>query len=240
MSINKTVISDTADVTFKRKRDGHIVFTTEAQMASISQAVTEERLKGGIGNRDIALIRSAKEVSLAVRNALFDLEWLAMTQGVAVERDGKALVNKIETVTVGDAGAFTLSEVPAEGEVVFTNLDGVNKKVAADGTIPVDFAEQGERLKAIYKVEATGKLVEIAADKFSESYEVEYRTITYNPDTNAVVSDLYVQFDNVVPSGAVELSLENGTPLTPELNFNAMTEDNKIGRFFEVPRSTTP
>jgi len=237
---NKVVISDTADVTFRRKTDGHVVFTTEAQMASISQAITEERLKGGIGNKDIALIRSAKEVSLAVRNALFDLEWLAMTQGVAVQRDGTALVNKIETVTVGEAGEIAVTETPV-GDITLVNVEGVNAKITEGGTAPTDFAAPGDKVQAIYKVEATGKLVEISAEKFAESYEVEYRTITYDPKTNSVVSDFYIQFDNVVPSGAVDLSLENGTPLTPELNFNAMVgEGDAIGRFFEKPRNATP
>ena len=44
-------IMDVADVTFTRKSDNHVVFTSEAQTSTLSQTVDEETIKGGIGSR---------------------------------------------------------------------------------------------------------------------------------------------------------------------------------------------
>ena len=67
-------IMDVADVTFTRKSDNHVVFTSEAQTSTLSQTVDEETIKGGIGSRSIYTIKSNKELELTVRNATFDLE----------------------------------------------------------------------------------------------------------------------------------------------------------------------
>ena len=97
-------IMDVADVTFKRKSDGHIVFTSEAQTSTLSQSVDEETIMGGIGSRSIYTIKSNKQLELTVRNATFDLEWLAMTQGVAVKDADTLVVQKKFAGTVADGG----------------------------------------------------------------------------------------------------------------------------------------
>lgn len=58
----KMVIQDTADVYFKRKSDGHTVFTTEAQLASLSGAISEEKLYAGIGNKPIYILKTQKNL----------------------------------------------------------------------------------------------------------------------------------------------------------------------------------
>lgn len=242
---NKVVVNDTADVIWKRKSDGHVVFTTEAQLASISQAVDEEKLYGGIGNQTVALLRSNKEIDLAVRNALWDLEYLSMTQGVAIQEDGQAVVKGKEIVAVeGDeigGLTITLTETPVDDTATIFDLDGSQQEVAvATGSIeiPEGFeAKAGDEVTVIYDKDVTGETVVFDAKKFSEKYSVEYQTLAYNPETMQPAYDIYIQFDEVVPSGAFEMSLENGTPYTPELNFSVMTPTGKseMGRIIRVP-----
>ncbi|MGD7047086.1 hypothetical protein FZC83_02385 [Rossellomorea marisflavi] len=242
----RTLINDTANVTFKRKSDGHVIFTAEAQLASISQQVSEEKLKGGIGNRTIALLRSDKEVTLQVRNALFDFEWLSMTQGVAVEKGKEATVWKREdSLPVVDNGGtleVTIKGKPLNDEIKLVNPKGesidadVLEKVAE---VPTSFAKKGEKISVSYQEKIVGNVLTMDAQKFSEAYEVEYATIEYDPDTYQVVADLYIQFDHVIPSGSFDMSLENGSALAPELSFEAMTSgtSTEIGRFIEQERS---
>lgn len=241
---NKVVINDTADVIWKRISDGHTVFTTEAQLASISQAVDEEKLYGGIGNRPVALLRSNKEIDLAVRNALWDLEYLSMTQGVAVEPDGKAQVKKIEALTVQDNGGeliVEISDTAIDGEVVVYDIDGSQSSVLATGkevVVSEGFkAKEGDDVTVIYKREVTGESVAFDSKKFSEKYSVEYQTIAYDPETMLPVYDIYIQFYEVIPSGEFEMSLENGTALTPELNFTVVAPagETVMGRIVRVP-----
>lgn len=234
-------VIDVADVAFKRKSDGHIVFTSEAQMSSLSQTVDEEAIQGGIGSKTLYTVKSNKQMELSVRNATFNLEWLAMTQGVKVEDGGVATVMKDYTVDVAEGAV----EVDApDGTVTIVNEDKESQTAeAASGsvTIPSDFAADGDSITVIAEEEVIGKSVEIRSDKFSEKYEVQYKTIVYDNNTDTHVHDLYINFYEVSPSSAFDLSLENGTAFTPELTFTAMAnKQNEIGKMIQVAVGETP
>lgn len=232
-------IMDVADVTFTRKSDNHVVFTSEAQTSTLSQTVDEETIKGGIGSRSIYTIKSNKELELSVRNATFDLEWLAMTQGVAVKDADTLVVQKKFSGTVA-SGGLTIEGVPA-GSVYILNEDRESKEttVAEGGvvTIPPTFAEDGEDVQVIVEEEVIGKSVKMRSDRFAEKYKVQYQTIVYDAKTEAVVADLYIVFNEVSPSSAFDMSLENGTAYTPELTFRATSnEGGEIGTWMLVDR----
>lgn len=234
-------IMDVADVTFRRKSDRHTVFTSEAQMSSLSQTVDEEAIQGGIGSKTLYTIKSNKQMELTVRNATFDLEWMAMTQGVSVE-NGSVTVMKEYKGTVED-GAVAI-EATVSGNV--SVLNGSRKSVqleATAGSVTIDpeFAEEGEDVTVIVDEEVTGQTVKIRADKFSEKYEVQYRTVVYERETSTHVADLYILFNEVSPSSAVDLSLENGAAFTPELTFTASADNNgEIGEMIQTPIGETP
>lgn len=234
-------VIDVADVTFKRKSDGHIVFTSEAQMSSLSQTVDEEAIQGGIGSKTLYTVKSNKQMELSVRNATFNLEWLAMTQGVKVEDGGVATVMKDYTVDVAEGAAAV--DAP-DGTVTIVNEDKESQTAeAADGSviIPAEFAADGDSITVIAEEEVVGKSVEIRSDKFSEKYEVQYKTIVYDNTTDTHVHDLYINFYEVSPSSAFDLSLENGTAFTPELTFTAMAnKQSEIGKMIQVPVGETP
>lgn len=234
-------VIDVADVTFKRKSDGHIVFTSEAQMSSLSQTVDEEAIQGGIGSKTLYNVKSNKQMELSVRNATFNLEWLAMTQGVRVEEDGVATVLKDYSGVVKDGAVKT--DAP-DGEVTIVNEDKESVKAeASEGsvTVPAEFAKDNEDVTVITEEEIIGKTVEIRSDKFAEKYEVQYKTIVYDNETDEHVHDLYIYFYEVSPSSAFDLSLENGTAFTPELTFTAMANKNsEIGKMIQVKVDKTP
>jgi hypothetical protein len=240
----KLLVADTADLTFKRKSDGKVIFTSEAQLAGISQQIDEKDIFAGIGNKKIAKIRSQKNITLKTKMALFDLEYLSVTQGVAVASDGTANVfKKEENLTVVDNTgtlSVTITGTPVD-KVTLINAVGDSKDytpTAKKVTISDSFVVAGDKVTAVYRETVTGNIVTFDSAKFSENYEVEYKTIAYNPVTNEIVSDIYFQFDNCLPSGSFDLSLESGNAYAPELNFDALTAPNssEIGRVVEVPR----
>lgn len=243
----KTLISDTCEVVFKRKSDGKLVITAEAQLASISQQIQEEKLKGGIGNKTIALLRSEKEITLKVKNALFDMDFLSMTQGVAVNSAGTATVFEREDnlKIADDAGSnkVTITGTPASGtsSVTVIHADGSTEEAMVSAkTVTVTQGSAGDLVSVIYPTTVTGNMIVLDAQKFSEQFSVEYHTIEYDPNTNLVVADLYIQFDSVLPSGAFELSFESGTAITPELDFTVLTPATatELGRIIEVNRAS--
>lgn len=229
-------IMDVCDVTFTRKSDGHVVFTSEAQTSTISQTVDEEVIQGGIGSRPIYTIRSGKTVELTVRNATFDLEWLAMTQGVKINDNEEFIVKKKTEGTLAEGGTIDAPENVAEGGTIHVlNKDRKSIEVEpADGiiTVDADFAGEGDKIQIVYDALVTGETVEMRADSFAEKYEVQYNTVVYDAETEAHVKDLYVEFYEVSPSSAFDMSLENGTAFTPELTFTAAAnEKSEIGKF---------
>jgi len=235
----KTIISDTADVVFKRRRDGKVIFSGEAQLASITQSISEEKLKGGIGNRTIAVLKSDKEVELQVRNAVFDSDWLEMSNGVSFE-DGTVTVYHQEADLVATVvGELTITGTPKGTAVsVIASNGDTYEGTFATGKVTAVGIEQGKVYSVLFQKDVTGQVMTLQADKFSESYSVEYHTIEYDIESNAIKNDLYFIFNAVAPSGNWSLSFENGQAITPELDFTVLTlaGSKEIGKIVEVPR----
>lgn len=249
--MTKLLIIDTADAVMKRKSDDKVFVTSEAQLASISQSLgIDDKIYGGIGNKPLAIMKGQKEVSSTLRNSFYDKSFLSMTQGVSVE-SGKATVYKTEkglkVAENGGALSVTITGNPIGGTVLVTDKMGetVPAAVATKSvTIPEGLATAGELITVRYQEEVTGDIVRLDGDKFAEAYYLEYHTIAYDPATNKVVKDIYIQLDHVVPGGDFELSFENGNAIAPEITFEAMVEPGteSIGRVIEVDRDsvTTP
>lgn len=241
----KLMVIDTADVTVKRKSDGHLFASAETQMASLSQSLgIDEKIFGGIGNKALAVMKGQKEVTTTLRNAFYDSEFLAMTQGVEIA-SGNVTVYKRENElkVVDNSGSLevTIAGTPVDATVTLINARGEMETAALTtniAAVATGFAQEGEFVSATYREEVTGEIVEIDAEKFAEAYKMEYHTIAYDPATNKVVKDIYIQLDHVVPSGAFDISFENGSAMAPELTFEALAAPNstKIGRIIEVDR----
>lgn len=243
--MTKLLISDTCDVVARRKSDGHLFISAETQLASISQSLgINETIYGSIGNKPLTKMRGQKEVTSTVRNAFFDLEILSMTQGVAIEANGTASIYKREDdlTVVDNTGTLKVTITDTTVTTVFVrNKDGETvSATAATGsvTVPTGHAAIGDKVSVTYKKSVTGNVVTFDGEKFSEAYELEFKTIAYNPDTNQVVKDIYIQLDHAVPSGDFEMSFENGSAIAPEIAFDCLTAPNstEIGRIIEVDR----
>ena len=243
----KLLISDTADVVVKRKSDGHLFISAETQMTSLSQSLgINEKIFGGIGNKPLAIMKGQKEITNTFRNAFYDKNLLAITQGVAVEagtgevykrEDGLAVVKNESVLEV------TITGAPIGNTVYARNAAGETEEAAVATNkvaIPEGFAVEGELVSVTYKEEVTGDIIALDSEKFGEAFEIEYHTIAYDPATNQVVKDIYIQLDHAVPSGEMELSLENGTAIAPEVTFDCLTPPNakEMGRILEVTRTT--
>ena len=242
----KLLIIDTADAVMKRKSDGHLFITAETQLSSISATLgINEKIFGSIGNKPLAVMKGQKEVTSSLRNAFYDSEFLALTQGVEVEKGESATIYKTEKgLQVADnAGTLEvpITGTPVGGTVYVRNVAGETEAATATTgkvTVPTGHAAAGDLVMVTYQEAVTGDIVQLDAEKFAEAYEVEYHTIAYDPDTNKVVKDIYIQLDHVIPVDEFELALENGTPIAPEVNFECLTAPNstRIGRIVEVDR----
>ena len=136
--MGKIVIHDTADVTITDLSTGKVVLNAEAQLAQITGAISEEDLKGGIGNRKLYKIRTDKEVNLTMRSAVADVEYWAMTQGVEATK-GSA------TVTANEAGVLKQKDTTSPFELVLgkhteLKVDDKVRVTLPDGSQEKDFS----------------------------------------------------------------------------------------------------
>ncbi|CAF1845718.1 hypothetical protein [Bacillus subtilis] len=234
----QTVIHEVGKITAKRLSDNKVIASGVTQMTQFSQQVQQDFLKGGWGNRDLYVINSSKEVSGNVRNAFFDLDFMAMQQGVKIENETIS-VWEDESLTVSDTGTVILSYLPLS-KVSLTNEDGDQIEVDAASktvTVPDTFATKGEALAVHYQIEVEAETVEINGEKFSENYYFEIHTIEYDPKTSKIYSDLYIQLPKVNFSGEADMSFEAGNAYTPEIGYRALADNNgKIGNFARVKR----
>lgn len=237
----KGYIIDTCDVTFRNRNTGKVIFTASAQLASVEQNVETEEVKGGIGSQTQFTVRSDKELTLQVRDALFDSEWVEMQQGAKFENDEVLLTSKEDSLVV-ENGLISIKGTP-EGDVIVYNEEGeetiIEDQLSGEITIAPEFAKDGDTLMAIYQNVLEGRVLAIDGDKFPESYEVEYHTIEYNKSTDQIMKDIYFKFFNVSPTGEFELGFENGEPIAPEMSFTCKTAPNssKIGVMVEIDRN---
>lgn len=235
----KFVVHDTADVTITHKASGKVILNAEMQLASISGTISEEDLRGGIGNRKLYKIRTDKDINLNIRSAFGDMEIWAMTQGVEVDAAGTSFVTKNERVQLVEAVGATgdleakIKDITATG-VKISGADGTQATYsAAAGLVTITAAEAtaagfvaGQEVIVYFQAEIIGRKIQIYADKFSEKYSVQYRTIAYDPDTHEQYSDIFFTFPDCIPAGDFEISLENGSVYTPEISFSVMSALN--------------
>lgn len=239
----KLVIQDTAEILVTNLATGKVVMMAEAQVAGIEQAVAEEVIRGGIGNKTVFMMRSDKELTLNMTSATFDMDYLAMTQGVEIEEEGTATVTRAHTLKVEEDGTVTIPNAPVGLTTAIVRAQGGEQDEAAVATgvatIPVGLASAGDKVEVFYKAEVSGRTVELNASKFSEKYRVEYRTIAYSVEDAKVHSDIFFIFDEAIPSGNFSLSLESGAAYAPELTFTVMAPigSDKLGEMIEVERA---
>ncbi len=230
-------IQDTADVTLKRKSDGFTIATGTTQSASISQTVEEEAIKGGIGNGTLYTIKSGKEIEISVTDATFSTNWLAATQGVKVLEDQTVKVLQTDRVEVEAGGKVTLKDSAYSGSVVVSDKEGKNfTGEATAGELTVPDLEVGSTVAAVYEKDVTGQTIPMRSDKFAEKYKAQLFTYAYDMETEAIVKDVYILFENVTPSSEFEMGFEAGSAFTPEMTLKASldTKTREMGNFVFV------
>jgi glucose dehydrogenase len=237
----KGIVNDVCDVVFKRLSDGKIAFTAEAQLSSVSQKITENKIKAGIGNKTIAVLRSDKEIELNVRNGIFTTEFLEMSSGLTFNTETNTIWKKEEGL-VSDGSSVTITGTPkVGGKIKVIGSDGATVDgTYATGEVTFTGGVADKRYTVIYEFDATNSnALKLTSDSFSQNYQVEYSTVVYDPETNEILSDLYLVFNSATPAGDWNLSFENGKPLSQELKFTCLSPigSNEIGKIIEVKRA---
>lgn len=250
--MEKLLVMDVAKVTLVDKATKKITATASVTTSSITATLSEEHLRAGWGGGIVATINSERNIELNFTDVFFSLDYLAITAGTEVEAGATGEVLDSFVAVVADNGGSLEVAMPTGvtvPEAVFVDVDGDQEPVTVTGSaFPLPdgaTAVEGDEVTVYYKKTITGQKVTIDAQKFPKFMEIQYHTRAFDPETNVVTKDLYIQFDKVKPSGDFNLDLQVSSAASTELKFTAMNKDansTEMGRYFAVDRVevTTP
>lgn len=237
------VIHDTCEVLITDLVTKDVIAIGYAQTAGLEQTLTEDELRGGIGNKLAYMIRSAKDITLNVTSATFKPEYLALFSGDKVQEMTED-ITRMTYLTVSDNAGTKEIKVPTKLSTVtkfrIEDTDGKQVELTATGGV-IDAstlkAEEGAELEAYYIESVTGKGVKFKTNKFPNKFKVEYRTVSYDRELAAISENLHFIFPEAIPSGAFNLALQNGQAYIPEFTFRVTAPKgcNTLGKTLSTP-----
>lgn len=244
--MEKLLVMDVGNVTIRDIATGKITATATASATSIATTVNEDVLRAGWGGGVVATISSEKNVELTFSDVFFSMDYLSMTEGSDIEETatGSVLVTFDAEVKTGLTVDIPVT-TPVISEVIYINKAGVQSTLTVATnkvTLPTGGTSHavGDTVTLHYRKTITGQKVSIDSQKFPKYVEVLFHTRAFNPETNAVVKDIYIQFDKVKPSGNSNFDLAVSTPVATEITMTAMNKSassTEMGRYFTVPRT---
>lgn len=160
-----------------------------------------------------------------------------VTRSISQEEIKAGIYNKTVAVLQTDDGMeFSITTGVHYEDVMQIQL-GSDFKPLTEVTVQEIEEEKDGTFKATEK-KVTGDVMDLAAKALPKSYEVQLRSIAYDPDTNAEVADIYWLFHNAQPDGNLNESFSAGSNKTQEITFQAKTPqgEDTYGKYVVVPR----
>ena len=222
--------------------DGDDIFVTADTLtdSSITLGLELEDLRGGPGNKLLGRYAHTSTFSLALTDALFNLEYIAASCGAELEKGGDVFRN--ETLTSDGTGKVTLTAtaVPVrQGSAVFAYIvraDALDKNkrtkyaVAEDNTVSGLEANTEYCVRYMYTNAAADKLV-IPADFIPDTFYCLLTCNLYSGDaTNAStgtrVGEITIKVPRFMLNGTQELSMTATGAATVSLEGTALASGN--------------
>ena len=144
------------------------------------------------------LINSSKEVSGNVRNAFFDLDFMAMQQGVKIENETIS-VWEDESLNVSDTGTVTLSYLPV--------LDAASTSIWSPSSLVNETLDNGRYERVTVPVSLTFRLSSSHTEIVSFSIYLDFMAMQQGVKIeNETISVWEDESLNVSDTGTVTLS----------------------------------
>lgn len=239
------VIHDTCEVIITDLVTNDVISIGYAQTAGLEQTLTEDELRGGIGNKLAYMIRSAKDITLNITSATFKPEFLALFSGDKIQTFTEK-VTRVTYLKVEDNAGQKEIKIPTRLtalNLTDVRIEDVDMKqhslpvVAGAVDVSTLTAVAGDELEVYYQEEVTGKGVAFKTNKFPNKFKVEYRTVAYDRELANIAENLHFIFPEAIPSGAFNLALQNGEPYIPEFSFRVTAPKgcSTLGKTFSTP-----
>lgn len=240
------LVMDVANVIMREIATGKIMATATTSTNSITASLDETPILAGWGGGTVATINSNKAIALAFNDVFFSMDYLSVQQGTSVEEGATGKVLQTFTATVVDNVGSLEIAVPTEvtaTTAIMEDTDGTQKPVTiATGIIELPVgakALEGDEVVFYYEKSITGQKVSIDSQNFPKLVEILFHTRAFDPETNEVVKDIYIQFDKCKPAGASALELGINASASTDMSFTALNRtktDTEMGRYWAIDR----
>jgi len=245
--MSKYVIKkDTSEVFLKSLDDGKFYFIGLTSKASTTTKVTQTLERAGIGNGVVAVINTAKDITIDVSTGLHYDSIAEMQNGTRFST--KAFTIPIELKGTLASNSFTLAgtDVPVGNVVVVEDINGIQYTGTFNaGTRVVTTTGLADgSIEIFYSVtQANTQVLDITKDNFPLNYEMWTHTISYDSKTNKLLTNIYRHYYKVMPDGNENDASEAGKNNGDSIKFTALLDDvqgtGKYGEYVIIPVATT-
>jgi len=221
--MDNIIVKDTMEVYLKDLSDATKTYffgvTSKADWAS---KIKNELLKGGIGNYTQGILFSEREEEFSVTPLYFSDSIVGIQHGV-IPTSGSTTVMTNENLKVGvpTVGKVTLVGTATVGTTTVEVFDAQGKKYSGALSVGVvtitSPPADGTYVTVVYPQTVTANITALSANTIPKNYMIWAKTIAYNPDTNAIVQDIYLNFYKAAPTGEINNAFEaknQGMPIS--------------------------
>lgn len=216
----KSIIADVAEIILKRISDNKIILIAETQLASISQKVTEEKIKGGRGNALISLLRTGREIDFTVKNAVFDTDYLEMISGMSFVDETNTVIKKEDGLQVEERFFYDTDEIDDTREIndmyEFDEKDSISAlfkylfDVDTNNKIPVSYEPKAGELILIINYDDSTRYIDgtysngyvyligdISDEYLIAVYQIDVNGKALNLTTDGFAEDYYAELRTI-------------------------------------------
>lgn len=235
------VLASVGDVQLFNQNDGSLIVTSKTLTDSgINFSVTEEEIRGGLGNAKISSYFHDSAMGLTLTDALFNMQYLALNVGGEITASADVLT--IEQVTIATADEIVVTSEPKKfgnigyiGWYTIAGKDEWNKVVfdpttkkatVATGTLPADTVVC---VKYIKTDAAAEQFVVSSAFIPSQVYAILTLPLfkagtdsSASLTSSSKVGEIQVEIPNFMLAGTQDLSLTAAGAATTSLSGSAL------------------
>lgn len=247
--MTKTIMYGVGEAMFQDLNDkSNILAMSKLQNLTINFGAESEEIHGGDDPYPITEFPKTKSITITAQDALFDIDYLAITQGASTEEVKKAQMTEMFNVRADEDGKIQLKHKPVDGSVVVKGLElkatssdpgaaSQNAKktfTVADKeiTLPAEYKNKDVSGYYVREVEKSARSTAAFKDKFPVPFKFIHRVPVYNTE-NQIVQQAQLTIYKCKSDNSFEFNLQPQTAYAPQLTLKALDPKRADGKLWD-------
>lgn len=235
-------LQDVAEVIIINDTTGEHWYYGCTDETAISKTVDKEILTGGIGNKQCGVLFTNQSYQVTITPTLFATNFLETQTGTTFTSGSVDVWKKEEVIAVDDGAGgaeATIDGTPIDDEVYVVDKNNESfTGTFATGTVTITDGVIGDTYIIMYQEnEATADTLDFDSGTFPKNVHLQLHTIAYEPKTENVTHDIYINFPIASPDGALDMTLTKGTNTQTPITFDILDNAGSYGTYTVVERA---